>query len=178
MMDISTPRLRLLPFSPTHLLALYDGVPQFESQTGWIAGVGLREFFVSDDVSPDWIARLREKRDPDPWVYGFAVVDPHSEKGNLVIGAASFKGPPDEEQTVEIAYGIISDYQGRGYATEAATALVRFAIDSGNVRVIRAHTLSTNRASQRVLEKCGFECVGEVVDPEDGPVLRWLRMIT
>jgi len=24
-----------------------------------------------------------------------------------------------------------------------------------------------------VLEKCGFQCVGEVVDPEDGPVLRF-----
>jgi len=27
----------------------------------------------------------------------------------------------------------------------------------------------------RVLECCGFECVGEVMDPEDGLVWRWER---
>ena len=30
-------------------------------------------------------------------------------------------------------------------------------------------------ASTRVLRKCGFVHIGEVVDPEDGPVWRWER---
>jgi len=64
-------------------------------------------------------------------------------------------------------------HQGQGYATEAAEALVRYAIDSGQVGTVCAHTLPEANASTRVLTKCGLECVGEVVDPEDGLVWRW-----
>jgi RimJ/RimL family protein N-acetyltransferase len=95
----------------------------------------------------------------------------HRSSGNIV-GFCSFKGPPTDG-VVEIAYGIAPDEQGKGYATEAAQALVAFARTFREVRVIRAHTLADGAASKRVLEKCGFQYVGEVVDPEDGPVLRF-----
>jgi [ribosomal protein S5]-alanine N-acetyltransferase len=54
-------------------------------------------------------------------------------------------------------------------------ALVEFAAADQGVRIVRAHTLPERNASTRVLEKCGFEFTGEVVDPEDGPVWRWER---
>ena len=154
------------------MLALLEGVQQFEEQIGLQAAAGLRDFFVSDDVSPAWLARLRASPGIDPWVHGFAVVHPDSHS---VIGIASFKGPPGEEGAVEIAYGIVPGHQGQGYATEAAAALVAFAFSSGRVGLVRAHTLPTPNASTRVLAKCGFERVGEVVDPEDGLVWRWER---
>ena len=84
-----------------------------------------------------------------------------------------FKGPPDAEGVVEIAYGIVEGYQGRGYATEIARALMSYAAGSGRANTIRAHTLPETNASTRVLEKCGFQCMGEVIDPEDGSVWRW-----
>ena len=96
----------------------------------------------------------------------------HSAIGS-VIGVASFKGPPSADGVVEIAYGVVPDFQGQGYATEAAGALVEFAIDSGRVSTVRAHTLPQPNASTRVLKKCGFRFVGEVVDPDDGLVWRW-----
>lgn len=171
-MVIDTARLRLQPYEPEHLLALLEGVPQFEERIGLRAAEGLRDFVVSDDVSPAWLSRLRASRGMDPWVHGFAVVHLDSRS---VIGSASFKGPPDEEGAVEIAYGIVPGYQGHGYATEAAAALVAFAFGSGRARLVRAHTLPTPNASTRVLVKCGFERVGEVVDPEDGLVWQWER---
>ena len=76
---------------------------------------------------------------------------------------------------VEIAYGIAPDFQGQGYATEAAQAGIGFAFSCEEVRVIRAHTLPTPNASTRVLLKCGFQRKGEIVDPEDGLVWRWER---
>jgi RimJ/RimL family protein N-acetyltransferase len=66
-----------------------------------------------------------------------------------------------------------ASFEGRGYATEAAAALVDFALASGQVRLVRAHTLPEVNASTRVLLKCGFRHVGTVVDPDDGPVWRW-----
>jgi RimJ/RimL family protein N-acetyltransferase len=74
---------------------------------------------------------------------------------------------------VEIAYGIAPEEQGKGYATEAAKALVELARTFPEVRVIRAHTLPDGAASKRVLEKCGFQHTGEVIDPEDGLVWRF-----
>jgi ribosomal-protein-alanine N-acetyltransferase len=72
-------------------------------------------------------------------------------------------------------YGVVPAYEGRGYATEAAGALLRFAAEDDRVRLVRAHTLPEANASTRVLRKCGFVHIGEVVDPEDGLVWRWER---
>ena len=44
---------------------------------------------------------------------------------------------------------------------------IAYAFNSGKVRVVRAHTFAEVNASSRVLAKCGFRGVGEVVDPED-----------
>ena len=171
-MTIATARLRLLPLAPAELLALCGGVAQFETLTGLRAADGLRAFFVSGDVSPAWLDQLRASTEYDPWRHGFAVVE---GDGDTVVGVASFKGPPDGDGVVEIAYGIVPAYEGRGYATEAAAALVDFARCDARVRVVRAHTLPERNASTRVLTKCGFELLGEVIDPEDGLVWRWER---
>lgn len=74
---------------------------------------------------------------------------------------------------VEISYGTDPDYRGKGYATETAQALVRYAFGDSRVRVVRAHTNEKANASTRVLTKCGFRCIGEVIDPVDGLVWRW-----
>ena len=89
------------------------------------------------------------------------------------VGRGGFKGPPTADGIVEIAYGVSPEHQGKGYATEAAEALVEFAFSNEQVRGVWAHTLPEANASTRVLTKCGFQCVGEVIDPEDGLVWRW-----
>lgn len=122
------------------------------------------------ELSPDWLARVHAATADDPWVLGFALVH---RTTNVVVGTCGFKGPPGGDETVEIAYGVALDHQGNGYATEAAEALVAYAFNSGEVRVVRAHTFPEANASTRVLAKCGFRRVGEVIDPEDGLVWRW-----
>jgi ribosomal-protein-alanine N-acetyltransferase len=120
------------------------------------------------EVSSEWLARIR-KAEPSAWTHGFEIVDAMTGR---VVGSCGYKGPPDPEGTVEIAYGIHPDQQGRGYAKESAAALVEFAFGAG-ARVVRAHTRPHNNASARVLVACGFEQIGEIVDPEDGLVWRW-----
>ena len=122
------------------------------------------------EVSPHWLALVHNVTGFDPWVLGFTLVH---RVTNVRVGTGGFKGPPDADGMVEIAYGVAPEHQGRGYATEAAEALVAYAFGNGQVRVVRAHTLPENDASKRVLEKCGFRFVGEVHDPEDGLVWRW-----
>jgi RimJ/RimL family protein N-acetyltransferase len=92
---------------------------------------------------------------------------------DIVVGRIGFKGPPTADCVVEIAYGVELDHQGKGYATEAAEALTAYALSDEHVRVVRAHTRPEPNASTRVLTKCGFRCLGKVMDPEDGLVWRW-----
>lgn len=169
-MNLETKNLKLIPHKPKHVLAIIDGAELYERSTGHKPANGLRDFFVSKEVSPEWLVQLKSATSYDPWTHGFGLV--HKASG-LTIGACGFKGPPGPDNTVEIAYGVVPDYQGNGYATEAAQALVAYAKSTPSVRTIRAHTLPEKNASTCVLIKCGFHQVGEFRDPEDGIVWRW-----
>ena len=171
---LETPHLSLVPSAPDHLLALIEHPERFEEVAGLALAEELRGFYVSGEVSPVWLAALRRcsGAGPDPWRHGFFVIERGERR---VIGSAGFKGPPDADGMVEIAYGIVPSREGRGFATEAAGALMRFAGADARVRTLRAHTLPTANASTKVLTKCGFLHIADVVDPEDGPVWRWER---
>jgi RimJ/RimL family protein N-acetyltransferase len=106
----------------------------------------------------------------DPWALSYKAVE---RATGAVVGGCAFKGPPDAFGVVELAYSIDPPHRGRGFATEMAGALMGFALASARVRMVRAHTKPDNAASARVLEKCGFRPVGEVIDPKGGPVCRW-----
>ena len=121
------------------------------------------------ELSPDWLAKVEAAKSSSPWIHGFSII---LNKDNEVIGQCGFKGPPSDG-AVEIAYGIDPKHQGSGYATEAAAALTEFAFADNRVSNVLAHTLPERNASTRVLTKCGFIHVGEVIDPEDGPAWRW-----
>ena len=153
---IPTDRLDLVLESTEAVLARIDAMPPAERA----------------EVSPAWLARLRASDPGDPWTHGFAMV---VRASGQVVGACGYKGPPSPDGIVEIAYGVTLEHQGRGYATEAARALVGFAFGTPAVERVRAHTRPENVASGRVLARSGFACVGEVVDPEDGLVWRWER---
>lgn len=168
--NIETKNLKLVPHAPEHLRALIQGPDSNAQRVGSQPAEGLRDFMVSKDVSPDWLAQLESSTVADPWTHGFGLL--HAASGT-VIGMGSFKGPPGADGVVEIAYGVVPAYRGKGYATEAAQALVAYAFASGRVRTIRAHTLPETNVLTRVLAKCGFRRVGEVIDPEDGLVWRW-----
>jgi [ribosomal protein S5]-alanine N-acetyltransferase len=79
----------------------------------------------------------------------------------MVVGGIGFLGPPDLGE-VEVGYGIVPSRQGRGYATEALCAMVTMAWAHLGVTAVVAGTERGNAASQRVLEKAGFQRAGAV----------------
>ena len=151
---IPTVRLELALQTPEEVLAWVETLPAADRA----------------EVSPLWIERVRATTPGDPWALSYIVKE---RATGMVVGACAFKGPPDADGIVEVAYGIDEPVRRRGFATEATAALVKFAFDSGRVNLVRAHTKPDNQASARVLAKCGFRMVGEVIDAEDGLVGRW-----
>lgn len=167
---MQTTNTSLLPHTPDHLRALLEGCDVYERRFNIKVADGVRDFLTGPEVSADFLARLNGSAAADPWRDGFAVVH---VADNIIIGLCSFAGAPGADEMVEIAYGIASGYRARGYASEAAQALIAYAFASGRVRTVRAHTLPQQNASTRVLVKCGFTLIGEVTHAEDGVVWRW-----
>jgi [ribosomal protein S5]-alanine N-acetyltransferase len=72
----------------------------------------------------------------------------------------TYVGGNDE---VELAYGLMAEYWGRGLATEMAKEVLSVAFEQFGLADVVCFTLTTNRASQRVMEKAGFEYERDVV---------------
>ncbi|MCT2592871.1 GNAT family N-acetyltransferase [Streptomyces sp. N2-109] len=74
----------------------------------------------------------------------------------LVVGAIGLFWPP-QDGALEFGYGMAESRRGRGYATEAARAMVAFALTAPGVHTVCAGAELANPASMRVLEKAGLE---------------------
>ena len=61
---------------------------------------------------------------------------------------------------MEIGYGLAAPSRGQGYGSEAVAAVTEWLLSQPGVRQVRAHTLTSNAPSRRVLEKAGFTYVG------------------
>ena len=64
--------------------------------------------------------------------------------------------PELKEREAEIGYWIGTDFQGKGYATEAAQFLIERCFTILDMRVVWAAFYDGNEASRRVQEKCGM----------------------
>ncbi len=78
--------------------------------------------------------------------------------------------PPNRE----VVYGISEAYRGKGYVTQAVTALADWLFANTRTSVIHGLAKPDNAASNRVLQKCGFDDLGET-ELEDGVYKHYSR---
>jgi RimJ/RimL family protein N-acetyltransferase len=151
---LETERLLLVPFTLELLEALHqprdaeralgatipDGWPDEELR-------GLLALYAG------WL-----RGDPTVLGYGPWVVIARGEE--TVVASAGFVGKPDSDGAVELGYGTHPDYRNRGHASEAAGALVRWALDQPGVERVMAKCDPDNLPSVRVLENIGMRRTG------------------
>lgn len=101
--------------------------------------------------------RSYEKND----YYRWAIID---KKCNACIGQIAFFLVDSKNHFAEIEYCIGSAFQCRGYATEAAKAVIAFGFHEINLHKIQICTKTINQPSRRVIEKCGFTYEGTLRD--------------
>ena len=126
--------------------------------------------FADERLAGDWAAALPAMLavpQRPPWCSYAARAD------GRVVGLGGFKGPPDENGTVEISYLTLLPDQGRGVASAICAGLVEMAI-ANHALAILAHTLPEENASTGVLRQRQFRFIGDRMDPEDGLVWRWM----
>ncbi len=115
----------------------------------------VRDFFPTPYTVLDaeqWLDSIRKTR---PFL-NFAILYQGRIAGNIGI-------VPKEDvyrMSVEIGYFIGEEFWGKGIATEATRLLVEYIEQEFNVVRIYAEVFETNKASMRVLQKCGFYLEG------------------
>jgi len=77
--------------------------------------------------------------------------------GGEAVGGIGIQPLEDvRRRTAEIGYWLSESFWGRGIATDAVRSLVPVAFERYGIVRLQAGIFSTNPASMRVLERCGF----------------------
>ena len=126
---------------------------------------------LNADLAPSWPAELL--KEAEPWIADTLAKNPASAgwwiwyivlsdgPGNrTVIGNTGFKGEPSPEGVCEIGYALVPEFYGRGFATEAASALIEWAFENREVKTVIGETLPELTGSIRVMEKCVMKFLG------------------
>ncbi|MFM5929660.1 MAG: GNAT family N-acetyltransferase [Novosphingobium sp.] len=108
--------------------------------------------YTADDAR--WFAaQQQDKRMPH-----FFVTLPTSSKPAEIIGCVGLG--PDGDDT-ELGYWFAREHWGKGYASEAARAVIGLARTLGHQHLVAGHFVD-NPASGRVLRKVGFKPTGQI----------------
>ena len=89
----------------------------------------------------------------------FAIVEKHSQQLMGTIGLIN--DPCRNHFFVRmLGYSLGEEYWGKGYATEAARAVINYGFDVLGLGMISAYCYDFNARSGRVLQKCGMKYEG------------------
>lgn len=116
------------------------------------------------DALPLFLEWLEAAPDSVGWFGWYALRRDEGASAPVLVGGAGFLGPPREGQ-VSIGYSVLPQFQGSGFATEMAGALVQWAWRQQVVTRIVAETEWVNPSSVRVLNKLGFVETGASTEP-------------
>ncbi|GEO85801.1 N-acetyltransferase [Ciceribacter naphthalenivorans] len=76
------------------------------------------------------------------------------------LGCCALEPHASDPETLELGYWLGEPHWNKGYATEAAHALIDMAFRTRDIASIDARCRVTNIASRRVIQKCGFQFQG------------------
>jgi RimJ/RimL family protein N-acetyltransferase len=114
--------------------------------------VGTGQPNASLEETQAWIGRMSAHHE----VHGFGFWAVVERKTGRLIGSCGMGYQRDGGLPIEFGYTLARSYWGRGLATEAAAACLRYAFEKLRLPELHASVDSRNAASQRVLEKIGF----------------------
>ena len=93
---------------------------------------------------------------------------------DTVIGQITCQPRDDEPENIrDVGWFIAPEHQGKGYATEAATAVLDFMFNEVGITDIQTSAAEINPGSWKLMEKLGFEFIGTDKSPyfKDGEIL-------
>ncbi len=144
--ELRTPRLQLQRITQRDL----PDIERMQADARTMATLGgVRDATTTRRMVDDWIAHW-DAHGFGLWIARDAATGAFAGRGGM--RHTTVGGCPE----IEVAYGFLPAFWGRGLATELADASVRAGFAALGLADLVCFTLRTNRASQRVMEKIGF----------------------
>jgi len=182
---LETERLRIRPYGPDDLEAadvLFRALGFGPARRAWLEWARRSPAGLAALYQPPYGDRALVLRETGAMIGQVGLVPSLGPFGTL----PGFGADPDAASArrnvpeVGLYWGLAPEHRGRGYATEAARALIDFAFAALNLRRIVATTEYDNTASQAVMRQLGmrvvhnpypeppwFQVVGVLDNPED-----------
>jgi len=155
--SLLTKRLRLTPVLGTHAEVMFPVLSddRLYEYTGDCPPKSIADLAA-------WFGALESRESPDgeelwlTWLL-FTI------EGNTVIG---YVQATVRDDAADIAWLVGSEWQGTGYASEAATALAAW-LTTNNVNAMSANIHPDHSASQKVAQAAGLHYSGQIKDGEE-----------
>lgn len=159
---LTTPRLVLRPFAPEDAAAVHAHLQDIEMArtTATVPHPYL------EGAAEAWIASLAEKHAEGQTTLAITL-----REGGTLVGSMSLQTERAHRRG-ELGYWVGRAHWGRGYATEAADALMRWGFRALGLHRVHAAHMSRNPASGAVLRKLGMRHEGTL----RGHLLKWQMM--
>ena len=103
----------------------------------------------------DWLISQYPERDIVNGLLSFGIFEKQTGTFLGTVGA----GRHDDLHEPEIFYQLLPEYQGHGYATEAAKKVTEWALEQYPIPYLIGTVGVENVKSQHVLERCGYQLI-------------------
>lgn len=123
------------------------------------------QLFSKEEAEKDFYMVLEDMLKPDRKYYFLHI---ESKNSHEQVGSAGYTVMNDTPvgKMVGAGYFIYPKFWRNGYTTEAFRQVLKFAFSDNNVYRVSTGCLAENRASERVMQKCGLIKEAEHIDYE------------
>lgn len=151
MTTLATDRLHIRPFAMEDAEVLH----------AFWANPEVRRYLWDDRVLPlDTVRAIIEQSVSDfaEHGWGFFSLDLKATEPVIVgfCGFRHFQRGEEDGEDIELLYGILPEYWGEGFVTEAALAVLRHGFDACSMERVIASTDTPNQRAVRVLQRLGM----------------------
>ncbi len=128
----------------------------------WLQYIGNRKVYSVEDAK----AYIEKMMLPQLNKLGFGNYSVVLKSNNTKIGTCGLFDRAGLDG-IDLGFAFLPAYEKQGYAFEAATRLIKFALDDLKFTRVNAITMTRNFSSQKLLQRLGFKQQGNIILPED-----------
>ncbi len=139
-----------------------DFICRLLNSPGWLKNIGSRGIENEDNAREYINSKLRKAY--TELGFGFYLIE--LKLGGESVGMCGLvkrEGLDD----VDVGFALLPEYEGYGYAYEAASATVEYAANTLIITTLSAITIPTNKSSIKLLEKIGLKFSKMIKIPND-----------
>ena len=165
---IETQRLELNPVQSSDAEFIYA----LQNSPKWLKYIGDRNI-NSVDVARNYIQEKMEAHYKEHGYGNYAVFEKQSKKP---VGTCGLFNRPGLE-VVDIGFALLPEFEGNGYGSEAAFALLDHAKNELRLQKVSAIVLPDNKTSVNLIQRLGLSFIKKVQLPNDKAWLDYYEIV-